>query len=1011
MGVFDLEKAAKVLGSPGGSLLDAVGTGFGAPQCIMNMTEDILSLLPSNVLSSFSKQLQDARDAANNATALITKKLFIDTGIIEFSTDAGRWKFVGDSSKYGLDLGDSGLLEDVAGLMAVLKSVTTASTMYVNVQTAANQIEDLKECLDKFSKILAANKGSGALAANLGMGLPGVCQGADGSTAMECEANGGVWVPEEPPGQCYGADGIDEATCIANGGAWVPGGIVEPPGGVGSFGPKGPDPETQFALQKAEAQAALDFAGKCNSQLSLIGNIMRARALDPDKEPIIDLDNVNPALLAGTKLRRATKDDYNNLLNGSLSLDDNGNFTESKDKIFRLEYGPPRAKKGQFLLTIDGLYYDSQSGGLPDMAQFTLPPAGERYLNKYAPNLGGKGTPIGDKELDIFMDTLFDPSKISESEELQSYYNGDHFLQQLIGEKSKHINDLHKKTEKAIADGSGTSVVYNMRQAIVSNTAKHDAKINKRKKQIELAVVTPGTFGSEATQPKVGEIPINDFTYLKDYNVRVSLEAQKGLTFKQAEVSGVVLPIQPLYVEARGSEPSFTSNHLMIPTIGTAGIIFDSSSGGSRDITLLNLTDEIVTDNLISVYNFQEATVELPTVDGPFGVSSKWGVLNCAASGIQNPDQNNPIITNNAKFISESTSTVFASGLTIPKFTGLIKYNSAGNTASVGSAVRLPSSKDFDDLFFNKKGATIESWVYIPGIETSSVNYDNPDGSWGPYLYNRLMLGCENNGGLNQELTDGKPENTFGSDHVRGFVMGFSRDRRVVSDLDPSNNADDNPTENMCFFAAPTISYNSSSIGFITKEESICAETSDMFKFKVDLDTLGSHGKRFSDVSGNFMHIAYVVDPSSNSMSVYLDGIKMATSSIDLAFGLQNPNSYLALPTWCYKETIEDTSYPSFEYNLTSTSGIEGFQYGPKLNQNTTPWILGGGYSDGFLRWEHSGDGSNPQMSGFMGEYHGRVSGLNGYMGSVKFYSKALSDKEVLKNYKAQAPYFKNIEL
>jgi len=187
MGVFDLEKAAKVLGSSSDpSLLDAIGMGFGAPQCILNMTEDLLSLLPSEMLGQMGGTLKDARDAANNATALITKKLFLDSGIIEFDTETGRWKFVGDSSKWGSDGGEGDALAALGGFLGALGyAATYGATLYNNIITLDGQIQNLQACLDKFGKILAANKGSGALASNFGLGLPGVCDGGTGSTALE----------------------------------------------------------------------------------------------------------------------------------------------------------------------------------------------------------------------------------------------------------------------------------------------------------------------------------------------------------------------------------------------------------------------------------------------------------------------------------------------------------------------------------------------------------------------------------------------------------------------------------------------------------------------------------------------------------------------------------------------------------------------------------------------------------------------------------------------------------
>ena len=1009
MATFDLEKAAKVLGSQGGTIVDALGSGYGAPQCIISITEAVLSVLPSDLLGAMATSLKDARDAANDATAMITKKLFLDSGIIEFDTQTGRWKFVGDSSLWGSDTNDGGLLNNIGGLIGSLgAALAFGSQMYNNINMAQSQINGILDCVDQFRKQLASQKGSGAMAATLGMGQGGTCTGCTDVPQAQCDqfafeaacvAAGGTWQLDPPTPICYGADGSTEQECLDNGGSWLSDGPIEPPGGVGSFGPAGPNPDTQFALARAEMQQSMDFANNCNSQLEILASIFEARRLDPTLEPIINSDIPNvPQIVSGTSLRYTSAAQWQNLITG----------TDADSEIFRLEYGPPKAKQGQFILTIDGLYYDSQTGGVPDVPIKIIPP-GTSYLHDYAPNLGGKGVAIGEKELSTFMDTLFDPSIVSVSSFLLPYYDGDHMLQQLIGTRNKHINDLNTSLKTATADGSGTAIIYNMQQAIVSQNAKHTEKIDKRKKQIEIAVVTPGSFGSVADVPSVGTIPINDFTYLKDYNVQVSLELQKNLTFKQGEVKDIILPLKPKYVSASGTEPGLVAEHLMVPTIGAGGIIFDSSTTGDQKTTLLNLTDDIVTDGLFAAYNFMEATAELPSLT-PYASSSKWGVLNCNASSLQKGlGTDNPIISNNAKLLASTPSSVFVSGLSIPKLTGLVRYNSTGTTTSLGQAVRLPDSPDFRDLFYRMEGGTVESWVYVPGINTSSTDYSEPDGEWGPGTFNRILLGSENNGGVNEDIavSGERIENSFSNEHVRGFLMGFSRDRQVVSNLDISNDQDDNPVENRCFFAAPTTSYNSSGISFISPD--YCINNSDMFKMKIDMNTTGSHGKSFNDVSGQFMHIVYTVDPSSDTMSIYLDGVLMGASGIQSAFGTFNDYSFLALPTYYNRDAV-DSSLNSFTYNAISTQNAI-FTNGPKLNDRApfTPWILGGGYTDGLLRWE--GDSNLPVANGFMNSCHGKTSGLNGFVGSTKFYNRSLSAKDINKNYRTQSPYFKNINI
>ena len=80
---------------------------------------------------------------------------------------------------------------------------------------------------------------------------------------------------------------------------------------------------------------------------------------------------------------------------------------------------------------------------------------------------------------------------------------------------------------------------------------------------------------------------------------------------------------------------------------------------------------------------------------------------------------------------------------------------------------------------------------------------------------------------------------------------------------------------------------------------------------------------------------------------------------------------------------------------------------------NLTPFIIGGGYSDGMdakgTDWYQ--EGTNIGMNFMGGEWGGKKSGLHGYVGSVKLYNRPLSSDEVQANYKAQRGFFENIRI
>ena len=153
------------------------------------------------------------------------------------------------------------------------------------------------------------------------------------------------------------------------------------------------------------------------------------------------------------------------------------------------------------------------------------------------------------------------------------------------------------------------------------------------------------------------------------------------------------------------------------------------------------------------------------------------------------------------------------------------------------------------------------------------------------------------------------------------------------------------------------------------------------------------NGVALSSCQYDFCHVAVTFDPVQDAINCYLDGVKIATSSISTVFGI--PKYRMPdLPTFKVSN--------SFEYGLNTVGPLapNSLKYGPKLDTYFTPWIVGGGYTDGMY-----GKGN------FMGgTYGGIISGLKGYLGSLKFYSKPLTDSEVLNNYNTQRNFFKNID-
>lgn len=725
--------------------------------------------------------------------------------------------------------------------------------------------------------------------------------------------------------------------------------------------------ENRYAGGIAAARTASEFANAAQGFQDRINEIMRARNADPSLEPVFKSDS---------------EFGLSGILNTSASVDPG----LGEEETFRLTFGPPETVTGQYILTRDGLYYDSQSGGLdPVLTSISgIVPVGDRWKYDYDPNLGGKGEQININSLNRFADNIFDTNLVDDSLGLQEYYDQDHFLQVVKQQRDKLVFDLSGDLQSYIDEfGEESSIVLNQKQLIISEIANHNDKIDRRKKQIEVAVKAPQIYGGE-TQPVYGpgEVPINDFSYLADYNLQVDLQKQKALVFEQAEVDGIVLPLQPKYVRSSPKPTSLSYEHLAVPTIGRGSIIYSPSSTDQTNATVLSLTDSIATEGLFSIYNFLDTDLELPS-------STNFQTTNCATDNTYN----------NAQLVGTSKRSIFVSGLGIPYLEGVTKNKTTDVAAAsaLGSFVRLPDTREYQDLAYSPSGFSIDCWVHVPNIMDAEAGWL----SGGASSLTKVLVGSENVGikegfsnldrmGEERDL-DYLPNNK-GEQLVRGLLCGFTRDRRITQLSTSSapvgysnDNALNDPVSSLSFFLAPTISKDASSASWINNDE--CADYPTFHKMKVDLSATD-----FGNVSSQFVHVAISCDPVLDEIRMYADGQLVATSALSFVFGVE-PKKAPSLPN--FKQPN------SFEYSSTTVDAPGVLTQGPRLNPFYTPWLVGGGYTDGMY-----------YRGNFMGGDRGGItSGLRGHVGSLKFYSKSLDSKEVKQNFSTQRGFFKNIKI
>jgi len=993
MASWDYAKAASVITTSPTPILDALEVQFGVPTCVIDFGKDALSAFPSPVLDSLNSGIAAGKKTANALVKDVTQKLFFDTGIVEYDTNLGKLVFVSQSSKFGIEEGSSQAAENMKGLGKVLGFGAQA---YLTAQNISEQFDDISNCINKFSSFLGLQKGISANAQDL-----------VGFTATDPDGNDVEFFPPPPAAQAA---------------------------------------SEVFEENRATLENAIGFSEKCTQQQQKIREILKARRLDPENnpEPVFDARAVNRdpnSPFFGLTLQEAL--DGRTTFTLLTDLDEVEDLQDRPEIIYAEGQKPPVARKGVFLYSQNGIYYDINYGGLdiPDgcvesivsavyfdengdpYSPEEIPDAAVKWMLNYNPNLGGKGKMIDLKTFNEYANTIFDVTYINESANMQEYYNEDHFLQVLIDQRNREIYDLSSYVGQLLDNGytEDSAEVVNARETLYSKIAAHDGKIKRRKKQIEVVV----TLTPDGRTPRPGEIPINDLTSLDDTKIGIAKRAQEDIMFSPGEVSGIVLPICPKFISVELEKEKFAYTDIMVPDVGVGQIITSDPDYTGTSGTVLGLQDAISTSGLVAIYNFLDADLVNPD-------SSEYLAINCAVSSVSEKP---------AKLVASSVDSLFPSGIGIPYFRGICNFFSGtdGNSKAAeystndeylfspyrpyGYAEIKTGFDDMDSLFYKRTGMSFETWVHVPDLLTENGAGWAADQSTSSLT--RVVLGCENRGGTDD--TDGI--NTYPTPAAtKGVLIGFTRDRRLVAGSVPSNNPSDNAiADGIHFGIFPTQSYSTSGIGFIGKgrdpkdcEYGIEHKISGYHGTSVDT-TSTVNSVSFNDVTGAFMLATVTVDYTNDEVSIYLNGNKMTTSGAEDTFGVVGPPnipSKLDASSFRYDITHDDLPevaprFPRFRVGQKDFWYWNGPNAADRNRVNITPFIIGGGYSDGMdskgTDWYQAG--TNVGMNFMGGEWGGKKSGLHGYVGSVKFYNRPLSQTEVEQNYKAQRGFFENIRI
>ena len=701
--------------------------------------------------------------------------------------------------------------------------------------------------------------------------------------------------------------------------------------------------DSQFGVYFRQAQQAQDLLNQFDRQIAIIDDIILQRTLDPTLEPNID------------------------------------EIPIAKESVFRLEAGPPRSKTGKFVLSIDGLYYDSQVSGIePALLELadrsTQIQDNLKWKLEFDPSLGGRGIPTTSKDLKYYFDSILNPEIIDDSKVLEAYYEKDELLLNIEGQKDRKIFDVSSELQGYIDAGAGQAIVENTRQVLIAQSSFFGDKINKRKKQIELAVKVPNILGRGARYLP-GEVPINDFSYLEGTNFLMDIQDQRNIVLNQEDVTGVVLPLETKFTDKIDTQDDAVVDHLLLANIAKGEVIDNASAPSAPS---LQINTRIIEEDLEILYNYLTAASSTTSgVDFLLRNSSEYQH------------------THNAQLVGNPVE-IFNKGVGVAKLDGICELDTTNNSiaSSVGSYIRLPQVPQLQDFMYNVDGSTFETWVYMPDLlNDAGFSVGNPGNSVSS-LY-RLILANENTGNnpiKNIQDDIENLESDGGITVVRGLIYGFSRDRRLTRNEVASNLDVSNPLSDLALVLAPTQSHDASSVGFVAKRGNACQRDS-WRGLKIPVNQT-FNGKSLSSCNDEFCQLSVVLNPAKNKVDLYLDGTLIATESYMEVFGTSRVGAVYQCPSVFQPN--------SFEYNSSSVhvSSVSSLKAGPRLDDYFTPWILGGGYTDG-----------NPNGNFMGGANGGKVSGLRGYLGCTRFYSKPLTSLEVLNNYEATQKFFKNIDV
>jgi len=590
---------------------------------------------------------------------------------------------------------------------------------------------------------------------------------------------------------------------------------------------------------------------------------------------------------------------------------------------------------------------------------------------------------------------------------------------------------------------------------------------NTKTKKVVDEVESQNILAKVGFWKEIPRIPINDFSYLKQSDI--PLQAQKQLTLFSEDLDTIIAPYQAKYVIGPTDMPPTSVDSLAVDPIGLGDWVHRETSGSLSATTPLykSLTDDIISEDLLVCYNF----LDPDAVTEPSGTLY---ALNNAAEGSNRLDGKLVGYDKSFVFPSGVGQAYFGgtifdergqrSALWADVKGSYVRLpNSTKDYNVLQPNIPYNGARPLDNLFYSKEGVTIDFWAYVPKVYRDMTDEHRyrlvfANENSGPAQTDYLTATTQSNASPGKGLIPG------GTNFNRtiGMIMGW-RDRGSPAPAGTN-------TSGLEFCIAPTVGQNQSydTTPTTTWGHSVCiaetwatsaGNTPSAVEVKqvgmyIPSSVLNSSGTGIQDVSSGYHHISVSFDYVNEDVNFHLDGELLTTSSLSDVLG-GNPDD-TTLPT-SVKMDLDDKSDLIFFNDPTVESFLGNTIYDERCTPERvafpvfTPWIIGGGYTDNIPKIP----GTDYKPQGFLGSntnntHQGTVrgdtlitttiggelypvgqhdpplsapkgggsptriiprSGLDGYIGSFKIYTRALTTTEAKHNYTSQKGFFKNILL